>query len=500
MNKIIILNNKKCQLEAENDNITRKLSSRLSFQIAGVEFTQAFQNGWDGFTRLLSKSNKFDLGLLSNVISFFNEQDLEVEVEDRRVPKEVCEPLDISKNSEKLGLVPRDYQLRALAAVEGNEKGIVRSCTGSGKTYLAAMITAKINKPTIIYCIGLDIMSQFHKLFSNLFDEGIGIVGNGECEIHRINICTIWTIAKSLDLDSKKLILDDEINNNEISPKIENCIKIREMLQNTKVHILDECHVVTTATISHIYKHIDPEHIIGLSGTPYRADNSELLSTAILGEKIVDISASELISKGILAQPFIKFIPVPRKTFHSENYQQIYKEYVVENQVRNKLIIDSVKELIEKKYTPLILFKHIRHGDILYKMLIDEGIDCRMLYGNDSLKRRNEVKEEVNNKKVNVVLASTIYDMGVDIPTLSALVLCGSGKSYIRALQRVGRCIRMCEGKRRSCVVDFFDQCRFLKSHSLTRYKVYSSEPGFKIISCKEMKKDILKINKEHYD
>jgi len=74
------------------------------------------------------------------------------------------------------------------------------------------------------------------------------------------------------------------------------------------------------------------------------------------------------------------------------------------------------------------------------------------------------------------------------LPELNALVLCGGGKSSIRALQRIGRVIRAFPGKNFAAVVDFFDQARFLKKHSMIRYDIYSSEPGFKVIKCKEMK------------
>lgn len=486
--KIIILNNKKCQIIADDELLIKRIRSRLSYRMKGVEYTAAYSNGWNGITYLLSKANKFDLGLLENVKEYLNSSKIDFTIEDNRTAKSISEELDISENLKKHGLIPRDYQLRIIKSLNNNDRGIIRAATGSGKSLVAALMVAKLNKPTIIYVIGLDLLSQFHELFSKIFNEEIGYVGNGVCKIGRITIASIWTIGKALDLGDD-LFLDDENDSKELSPRVENCFKIKELLKQTKVHIIDECHVVTTNTISSIYKQIDPEYIVGLSGTPYRNDGSDLLITSILGEKIIDISASELIEKGILAQPIIKFVSVPKKIMHSTNYQVVYKDYIVENPIRNNLILDNVKQLLEKKYTPLVLFKHIRHGDILYELFLNAGIKCRMLYGNDSLIVRNEVKEQISNKEIDVVLASTIYDLGVDLPILSALVLCGGGKSSIRALQRIGRCIRKYPGKSHSCVVDFYDNARFLKGHSVDRFQVYKSEPGFKIIKCKELKK-----------
>ena len=82
---------------------------------------------------------------------------------------------------------------------------------------------------------------------------------------------------------------------------------------------------------------------------------------------------------------------------------------------------------------------------------------------------------------IQVLIASKIFDQGIDIPELDALILAGSGKSSGRALQRIGRVIRKSPGKKKAIVVEFFDNCKYLRDHSEARIKVYKSEPGFNI-------------------
>ncbi|HYT41034.1 MAG TPA: DEAD/DEAH box helicase family protein, partial [Methylomirabilota bacterium] len=405
--------------------------------------------------------------------------------EDKRSPIIAALSLDLSDKLKQLKLIPRDYQERIVNIACAEKKGIVRAATGSGKTLVAALITAQLNKPTTIYVIGLDLLKQFHDLFSSLFDEPIGFIGNGVCQIERINIASVWTIGSALRLNKKTILSDDEDDNSEDELDEKHSVKIVRMLQNTNVHLFDESHVITTNTIKEIFKTIDPEYIYGLSGTPFRDDNSDLLIHGILGEKIVDVSASELIAKGVLVQPTIKFVSVPPMSRAGTQYQSVYKNYIVENNIRNSLIVEQVKMLLDKKYTPLVLFKQIKHGKILSEMMDDAGIKHEMLYGNDSLVKRTKVKESLVNREIDVLLASVIYDMGIDIPMLNALVLCGGGKSTIRSLQRIGRVIRSYPGKKFAAVIDFYDQVRFLKLHSLTRRKTYQSEPGFKVVDCK---------------
>lgn len=487
MNKLIILNNKKAQLITDSQEVSASLRNYLSFRAQGVEYTPAYQNGWDGITYLVNKKGEFPLGLLKMAQNHIITSGYEMKVEDRRPSLENASELNIASKLAQINRVPREHQIRILEAATKNRKGIIRATTGAGKTLCAALITAKFNKPTIIYVIGLDLLQQFHDLFSSIFEEEIGFIGAGRCEIKRINIASIWTIGKALGLKDKDIVEDDEINTSE-DYKEDNKAKIIEMLTNTKVHIFDECHTIGCATIKEIYNTIDPEYIYGMSATPYREDGTDLLVNGILGEQIINVSASELIEKGLLVQPVIKFVSVPKMSGLSQaKYPTVYKEYIVENAERNALILKETKSLIDKGYKVLVLFKQINHGKILLELFDKEKINCQMLYGNDKLERRTEVKEIMMNGDIDVILASTIYDLGVDLPILNALVLCGSGKSTVRCLQRVGRVIRQHPEKKFVAVVDFFDQAKYLRQHSKKRYEVYLGEPGFKVYKSKNM-------------
>ncbi|CAB4196517.1 SSL2 DNA or RNA helicases of superfamily II [uncultured Caudovirales phage] len=481
---IIIYDNKYAQLKTTDIKNFNKLRNFLSFKTAGVEYTAAYKNGWNGITYLLDNKGYFLSGLMTKVIDFLNSNNILFTLIDKRHPDLIENKIDLTNKLDSLNMIPRNYQKKIVDTVLQHKKGIVRACTGSGKTLCTAMITANINKKTIIYVIGLDLLNQFHELFSSIFDEPIGFIGNGVCNIQRINIASIWTISSALKIKTKILDDDECGEGKELEPNQNQAINILDMLKNTKVHIFDESHVITTDTIKSIFNKIDPEYIYGFSGTPFRDDGSDLLINSILGEQIVNVPASELISDGYLAQPIIKFIKVP-KTFISSgtsNYQTVYKEYVTENEIRNSLIIKNTLELLQKNYQVLVLFKHLQHGKNLRELFDLQNIKYEYLSGTDQLDKRIEVKSNLLSHKSNLVLASSIFDIGVDISSLSALVLAGGGKSSIRTLQRVGRVIRKYSNKKYAAIVDFYDDVKFLKTHSKKRYNIYNSENGFKLI------------------
>jgi superfamily II DNA or RNA helicase len=105
---------------------------------------------------------------LDRVKNYLDKNNLSYTLTDRRNSIELVNSLDISKKLENLQMPPRDYQLRAADIVERSNFGIIRAATGAGKTLIAALITAKLNKPTIIYVIGLDLLNQFHDFFRRL--------------------------------------------------------------------------------------------------------------------------------------------------------------------------------------------------------------------------------------------------------------------------------------------------------------------------------------------
>src|ERR1700690_2641906 len=122
MSKIIILNNKKCQIITDDIDLLKKLYNYLSFKLAGVEYTPAYQSGWNGITYLLSKTNKFNYGLLNKVKKFLEDKNETYFIEDKRSPKTISTELDISDNLKKYNLIPRAHQIKICEAAYANDR------------------------------------------------------------------------------------------------------------------------------------------------------------------------------------------------------------------------------------------------------------------------------------------------------------------------------------------------------------------------------------------
>jgi superfamily II DNA or RNA helicase len=479
MANIIVLP-KYCRIDLEDDtSFLQKLDKHLSFKYVGVEFNPLYKRHlWDGIERLLSKKLEFLSGLLDRVKEFYTINNKQFNVIDLRPKFVIDKEIDLTDKLNKLGITPYDYQLEAVEYALKYDRLIFKHATGSGKSITSALITAKLNKSTIIYVISKDLLHQFHQLYSKLFDEEIGIIGDGLCNIQRITIMTVQTAGRALGMNKADILIDD--NENEKFDK-SNIEKIINYIKTVKIHQVDECHCAASKTIKKIYKAINPEKLLGYSGTPVRDDGADLLITGILGNVIYEVSASELIRRGILAKPYIKFNYVKGNAHFTETYPTVYSNHIVNNNYRNTLIMKETKKLLDLNYSVLVLFKTINHGKILHSLFEQNKIACEFLTGNDSSKKREEVKQKLLTKEANCLLASTIYDIGIDVSILSALVLAGAGKSSIKTLQRIGRVLRDGKNKPYAAVVEFIDDIRYLKGHSLIRKSLYETEPEFEI-------------------
>lgn len=474
----IIIGNTLCSIKDEEDfHFLRQLDKELSFKVQGAEHTYMYKTRqWDGVKRIMGRDLTFPYGLLDRVLNFYSSHNKEIELEDRRPPKTEVNSIDILPILSKMDKNPYPYQMDALEVVKKKDCGIIRIATGGGKSMVAALMAAYFGKSTCLYVIGKDLLHQMHGFFSKIFDQEIGIVGDGLCEIHDINIVSVWTVGQAIGMKKSEIISDVSDGEKKVDPN--KYQDISAMMKKAKVHIFDECHLAACDTIQNISRYINPEHIYGMSASPWRDDGADLLIESIFGHKIVEVPASYLIENGYLAKPLIRFKTVPKVRGLPDSYPGVYKHYITDNDVRNDLVIEAAVKMVEQGYQTLILYQRVSHGKLLFKKL-KEKMPCMLLSGKDSNSRREEVKQKLEDGEINAIVASTIFDIGVDLPSLSGLVIAGGGKSSVRALQRIGRVIRRFKHKKYAAVIDFWDQAKFLKSHSEERYKIYSSEPGF---------------------
>lgn len=476
----IKVTNTKCQILGLSDQkMIKILDHELSYQLAGYDFAATagrIYSGWDGRVRLMDKKLQFPVGLLKRAGKAMIEEGFEVQVEDLRdEPKGKLIPLSPSFKA-------RDYQLEVVDLAEKKGSGIIRMCTGSGKTSVIAMLAGRFNVKTVIYVIGIELLYQMKETIERVLRVKCGVIGDGICDIqpNGINICTIWTAAQAFG-EKIELIDCDVTASAKYKPGAIQKGKIQKMVHEAELFVLDECQYAASKSLQFIHRvSVNSRYRFLLSGTPWREMGDDLLIEAVSGPKFYDLPASKLIAEGVLVPPKIYFMSVPKmKNLHG-TYAEVYNAYVMRNVTRNKMIFDATKTLVDAGKRVLVLISKVEHGQILLDMMKDQfRVDA--LNGSSTTESRMSAIQNMRDGKVDVLIASKIFDQGIDIPELDALILAGSGKSSARALQRIGRVIRSYPGKKWANVIEFWDNAKYLESHSTARLKIYKSEPGFQI-------------------
>ena len=161
-----------------------------------------------------------------------------------------------------------------------------------------------------------------------------------------------------------------------------------------------------------------------------------------------------------------------------------YDDGIVYNLHRNKVICEAAVEYYKRNKQTLIIVKKIDHGDIISDLLTatKQFIPHQFIHGSLATEERTEGLDNFKNGITKVLIASSILDQGVDIPNIDVLIFASGGNSYIRAIQRVGRGLRIHDNKDHLTVIDFSDRTnKYLAKHSIERFKTYASERCFTI-------------------
>ncbi len=489
----IYLDNINCKLTGEVSHaVLAKMDKEMSYNHPGYQFMSGGRGGyglsgkyggWDGRVRLLTESKAFPIGLLKIAERILSEESVEYEVVDARPILTYGRSIPLKPGS-KYSL--RDYQIGAIKAAKKNKSGIIRMATGAGKTFVITSLVAEFNIPTVIYVIGIELLYQMRDTLRDAYGIEAGIVGGGVCNPNsNVTIMTIWSAASAFN--KKAQITDSDITpDSNIKLTDQNKREIKKLVTEAQLFIFDECQYAASETLQFLHKaSFSAKHRFLFSGTPWRDTGDDILIEAVSGPKIYDLNATKLINEGHLVPPDIHFLNVPVMRNVGSNYHDVYKNYIVENDERNNMTFKATKKLVDAGKKVLVLIVRVPHGKKLMDLLSKE-FETRFLDGAKSTKNRLETIQDMKDGKVQVLIASKIFDQGVDIPELDALVLAGSGKSSGRALQRIGRVIRKAPGKKKAIVVEFYDNCKYLKDHSEARIKIYKSEKAFNIIMPKK--------------
>lgn len=433
----LILNKSLVKVESTDDEIYNQLNILLSYTMNNVFFIPAFKNGfWDGKTRLFNTRNKtFRIGLLTRVVEYLKFQNVEFEIVDNRnlIFDFDFTILDREFVYEDKRL--RDTQIEAIKSYidtyEGVQlnRGMIVKPPRSGKTLTAGVLATVINRYPVLFTVHtIDIAMQTKEVFDKIFDLDCGIIGDGKCNINEfVNVSTIQSIASAFRIK-------EDVEKGEEEKELKDYTELKNLINRTKTLIIDEAHASSTDMYTELPKYIDNlEHIIGLTGTPFREDGDDMLLEQMCGSIIYELDRQTAIDKGYLLETDLYFVETPKINISKYSSQSQETLGIDENKYLNDTIVNLVNVLENKNTSTVVIVKHRKQGKILADCL-----GCIYLNGSTSGEERQQAYKDLNDKKI-LTIVSTVTGIGVDIPTLDNVIISSIGTSKIQAFQRI-RC------------------------------------------------------------
>ena len=385
-------------------------------------------------------------GCEESAIDFLRENNVDVEIQDKANPGL---PIAVEFNGQLYS-----EQEQAIEELARHRCGTLYATTAFGKTVTAAAMIARKKVNTLILVHTKALLEQWRKRLSEYLITDFRPEEQHKGRGRRKKFQQFGALSSTENTLNGKIdiaLLQSCINDNEVKP----------FVREYGMVIVDECHHTPAFNFERVLREVNAHYVYGLTATPIRKDGHQPIIFMQCGE--IRYTAD---SKAQQVQQSFQRLLIPRFTSYrnlnadGSNYAQILDE-LIENESRNKLILDDVAANLAEGRTPIILTARTAHVDILTEQCRKICPNVIRLVGNDSAKAKREVMSRLNdilaNEPLIVVATGKYVGEGFDLPRLDTLMLAlpVSWKGLIA--QYTGRLHRNYPGKNETRIYDYID-------------------------------------------
>lgn len=357
--------------------------------------------------------------------------------EQRRVPPERA--ISPGTDEREAAPEPTPLQAEALAAlnatqVAGFQRGLVVMATGLGKTYLAAFDSEQVGARCVLFVADREeILNQAAETFLRVRPKARVGFYMGQTRDTQVDVlcASVQTLGKAQHLER-------------FSPNHFDYV------------VVDEFHHAAASTYRRLLRHLAPQFLLGLTATPDRTDQSDILS--LCDDNIVFTCNLFEGIRAKLLSPFHYY------GIHDESVD--YREIPWRNgrfdpdQLSSKLATLSRARHALGEWTrhaqerTLAFCVSIRHAEFMAEQFVRGGVKAAAVYAGSPLSR-GEALDQLRDGRLQVVFSVDLFNEGVDLPTIDTILMLRPTESKILFLQQLGRGLRVAEGKEKLVVLDF---------------------------------------------
>jgi len=357
-------------------------------------------------------------------------------------------------------------QDEALAAIAASDHGVIEAPTAYGKSHLVRLICRMYPKSRIVSCVpGIPVMQGYYRrMLPDIPASQIGLIGDGHKERDR-----------RITLTTKQSLLKAD-------------------LRQCDLFLFDEVHEAAAPVICEMVSQVQRARMFGFSASPTgRSDNADPVVEALFGPVIYSLSYQEAVKGGLVSQIYFRMNPVRTGPKISENYKTRIgklRNGIWLNESRNLAISEVVRRYDDKVQVLIVVDTAVhafalRHFLPEYKLCYDRMSDA----SRDRLKTRGylpadfcpmtgdermHLQEDFESRRELKVIATPLWNVGVDFVDLEALVRADGGVGEIDNVQIPGRLSRLSDDKAGGILEDFDDSFdEYLHRRALARRRSY---------------------------
>jgi len=467
-----------------------KVQALLSYKVEGAEHTGAFKTGnWDGRSSFFDfRTGTFPAGFVNYVTGNLTRAGHKI----NRVRKPL--PLPLGPDRPVVDAFPEDprydYQMDTVDRLVKHGSMIAQVATGGGKSRIARLAFMRINRPTLFLTTRGILMYQMKETFEKDLGIPCSVLGDGQFGhtdakgrqfIKKMCVGMVQTLVSRLQEANP----DDSPAEQNRQTAIRN--QTIDLLSKFELVIGEEAHEASGNSYYEILRHCKNAHYrLAITATPFMKEDEEsnMRLMAAFGSIGIKVSEKTLIERGILAKPIFKIIKLkdkPAGLMRGTPWQGAYRLGIVNNLERNTQVCNEAERAASNGMSTMILIQQKAHGHKLVEMLDARGVRAVFIDGDNNQTERKEALAKLANGVIDVLIGSTILDVGVDVPAVGMVILAGGGKAEVALRQRIGRGLRAKKsGPNIALIVDFFDEHnRYLKDHSIQRLSIIRDTEGF---------------------
>ncbi|MCR5835336.1 MAG: DUF3427 domain-containing protein, partial [Lachnospiraceae bacterium] len=344
----------------------------------------------------------------------------------------------MKKANRKLSLMQREAtkSLKNLREL-GENKALLVSATGTGKTYLSAFDVRNFSPKKMLFLVHREqILKQAEDSFKDVLGNGINtglLTGNHHDSDADYMFSTVQTMSKDETLKSFARDYFDYI-------------------------IIDETHKAGADSYQKIIDYFNPKFMLGMTASPERTDGYDIYK--LFDNNIAyEIRLQKAMEEDLLCP------------FHYFGISDIEVDGIGIDETSdfNYLVCsERVNHIIEKaefygysgdRVKGLVFCSSKKEAKQLSEEFNKRGYDTIALSGDDSQEKREEairrLEQDDLENKLDYIFTVDIFNEGVDIPQVNQVIMARRTESPIVFVQQLGRGLRKANDKEYVVVLDF---------------------------------------------